>query len=175
MEKMKKSEDVYKGRVFNVRRDEVILENGRESVREIVEHRGSVAMLPYDSKKDVFYLVKQYRYAVEKYVLEVPAGTLEKGEDAEKAVNRELSEEIGYVSDDIVKMAVIMSSPGFLTEVLHLYLCRNLREKRAEMDFDEDIEVIEMTKEEVENHIRSNEIIDGKTVAAFLLWKELFV
>ncbi|PIP13307.1 MAG: ADP-ribose pyrophosphatase [bacterium (Candidatus Stahlbacteria) CG23_combo_of_CG06-09_8_20_14_all_34_7] len=175
MEKMKSSELVYEGRIFNVKRDEVILQNKRESIREVIIHRGSVAMLPYDEEKKIFYLVKQYRYAVSRYVLEVPAGTLEENEDVEIAVNRELSEEIGYVSDDVRKLATIMSSPGFLTEVLHLFFCRKLRPERNKMDYDENIEVIKMTKEEIEKHIRSKEILDGKTITAFLLWKEFTI
>ncbi|MDD3802919.1 MAG: NUDIX hydrolase [bacterium] len=173
MEKKKKSEVVYDGRIIKVRRDEVVLDSGRESVREVVVHGGSVAMLPYDEKKKVFYLVRQYRYAVGKYVLEVPAGTLEKNEKIEDAVNRELSEEVGFVSDRIVKLASVMSSPGFLTEVLHLYLCAELRKKKMEADYDEEIEVVKMTAEEIDSHIKSDTIIDGKTVAAFLLWKDL--
>ncbi|MGE3062329.1 MAG: NUDIX hydrolase [bacterium] len=172
MEKKKKSEIVYDGRIFKVKRDEVILENKRESIREVVVHGGSVAMLPYDDKKKIFYLVKQYRYAVGKYVLEIPAGTLEKNEKIESAVNRELSEEVGFVSKNIVKLASLMPSPGFLTEVLHLYLCRDLIKEKREKDFDEEIEVMKLTEAELDSHIKTDEALDGKTVAAFLLWRE---
>jgi len=172
MEKMKSSKIIYEGRIFKVRRDEVILKNKRETVREVIVHGGSVAMLPYDEKNKLFYLVRQFRYAVGKYILEIPAGTLEKNENVESAVNRELSEEIGYVSGDIIKLASMMPSPGFLTEVLHIYLCRSLKPKKTDMDFDEDIETVKMSVQEFDEHIKSDEILDGKTVAAFLLWKD---
>ncbi|MEJ5307813.1 MAG: NUDIX hydrolase [candidate division WOR-3 bacterium] len=171
MEKTKNSELIYSGRILSLKKDTVILPSGRESVREVVLHRGSVAVIPFDEKTDSVFFVKQYRYPFKKDMIELPAGTLEDDEDPVEAANRELSEEIGFVSNNIQKLKSIASSPGFLNEVLHIFLARDLVEKEKEKDFDENIQVLKIKRADIKKFILKESIIDGKTLAALLLWE----
>ncbi|KUK51160.1 MAG: NUDIX hydrolase [bacterium] len=171
MEKTKESKLIYSGRILNLIKDRVELPSGRESTREVVIHRGSVAIIPFDEKTDTIFFVKQYRYPFKKEMIEIPAGTLEEGEDPFEAANRELSEEIGFFSKDLKKLKSIASSPGFLNEVLHIFLAKNLVVKKKEKDFDENIQIIKVKRKEIKNFLLKEDIVDGKTLAAFLLWE----
>lgn len=171
MEKTKKTELIYSGRILSLKKDNVILPSGRESVREVVLHRGSVAIIPFDEKTDSIFFVKQYRYPLGKDMIELPAGTLEDNEDPIVAANRELSEEIGFISNNIKKLKSIASSPGFLNEVLHIFLAKDLVEKKMEKDFDENIQILKIKRKNVREFILRENIIDGKTLAALLLWE----
>ncbi|MEO0234340.1 MAG: NUDIX hydrolase [candidate division WOR-3 bacterium] len=171
MEKTKHSELIYTGKILSLRKDTVILPSGRETFREVVLHRGSVAIIPFDEKTNSVFFVKQYRYPFKKYMIEIPAGTLEEGEDPVVAANRELSEEIGFISNNLQKLKSIASSPGFLNEILHIFLAKDLVENEKEKDFDENIDVIKIKKTELRDFILKENIIDGKTLAALLLWE----
>ncbi len=172
-EKMVDSKRVYEGRLINVRHDRVILEDGTETGREIVEHRGSVAMLPV--KDHSIILVKQFRYAFDDYLLEIPAGTLEKGETPEECAVRELAEEIKMKAGKVESMGMLYTSPGFITENMHLFLCTELTPAFLSTDFDENIEIVRMNIDELEASIKKGEIRDGKTVTAFLLWRSYYM
>lgn len=172
-EKKVSSETVYQGRLINVRHDKVILENGIETSREIVEHRGSVAMLPVQDHTII--LVRQFRYAFNDYLLEIPAGTLEKGETPEDCAIRELAEEIKMKANKVVPMGILYTSPGFITESMSMFLCTDLRPAFSTNDFDENIEIVRMSADELEEKIKKGQIKDGKTVTAFLLWRKFFM
>ncbi len=173
MEKTLKSEVIFKGRIITVKNDKVILNNGRETTREIIVHHGSVCMLPIDKKTNSIYLVKQYRYAISDYILEIPAGTIEKDEDPEETAKRELMEEIHKKTNKISYMGYFYTSPGFITERMYVYLCEDLEDYTMETDFDENIEIVKLNINGFEKMINNNEIKDAKTVLSYLLWKNM--
>ena len=124
------SKNIFSGRFIKLRLDEVILPNGRKSTREIVEHPGAIAVVAVNGDNDIF-MVRQYRKPIEKELLEIPAGKLEKGESKEMCAKRELMEETGYYPHDIKYITSFYSSPGFSNEIIYLFLARNL-EKNSE-------------------------------------------
>lgn len=163
MEKWLKSEGVFEGKIINVRTGVVRLDDGAEAYREIVEHRGAVAMIPV-LDKDRVILVRQYRLAVGRDVLEIPAGKIEEGEEPLMACTRELEEETGYVSQRIVPVGAFHPSVGFLTEKIYLYLAFDLEKTRQHLDVDERIDLVEMTTDEIRRKIANREFEDAKTI-----------
>ncbi|GAI62454.1 unnamed protein product, partial [marine sediment metagenome] len=125
MEKTLSSQLIYDGRVVKLRVDTVRMPSGRETRREIVEHRDCVAIVAVDADDNVL-LVKQFRKSVEKELLEIPAGGIDPGEDPVTTVRREMQEETGYLPGKVEKLGGFYSSPGFCTEYLHLYLATDL-------------------------------------------------
>jgi len=169
MEKTISKKYIYKGKIVNLRLDRVRLPSGELHTREIVEHRGSVAILPVTSKKEIF-LVKQFRKAVGKEIWEVPAGRIEEGESIEECARRELKEETGLLADEIKKLGEYYPSPGYCTEVIHIYLARNLKKSNALPEKDEFIKLKKFSKGEIVKMIEEGEIKDGKTYASLLLF-----
>lgn len=165
-------EIVYDGKLIKVVKEMVRLPDGRERPREIVKHPGAVALVPVDKEGNLL-LVRQYRRAAGKVLLEIPAGTREPGEDAEKCAQRELREEIGYNAGKIEHMGGFYSAPGFCTEYLECYLLTDLTEGRDDADDDEDIEVVSLSAEKALEAIRSGEICDAKSIAGILMWMSL--
>jgi ADP-ribose pyrophosphatase len=161
------SELVYSGRVLGLRRDRVRLASGRETTREILEHPGAVALVALDESGNCL-LVRQYRAALGTMLLEIPAGTIEKGEDPADCAARELAEETGYRPGRLVQVAGFYSAPGFCTEYLWVYLATNLVEQRAEADFDESIELVRLPFQECVDLIRAGEIRDAKSIVGLL-------
>ena len=160
-------QNIYKGKIFDVS-IAGIEENGTRYQREIVEHNGSVVIVPVFEDKTIA-LVRQYRHAAGEYLLEIPAGTLEKGEDALSGAKRELEEEIGVTSDNIEKLIEFYVSPGFLTEQMNVYLATNLTETKQNLEADEILTVEKLTFDESFQKIRSNEIKDAKTICGLIL------
>ena len=156
------SKPVYKGRIFDVRVD-TIRDGEIEYDREIVVHRGSAVIVPVFDDERVA-LVRQYRHAAGKYLLEVPAGSLDEGEDPETAALRELEEEIGYRAGKVEKIAEFYVSPGFLTEKMFVYLATELIETSQNLEEDELIEIERLTFDQALGKIRSGEIEDAKTI-----------
>lgn len=162
--KILKQEKVFEGKVFDVRVDDIEYDSGNKAVREIVLHNGGAVVLPI-TKEDKIVMVKQFRWPFEKSMLELPAGKLEIDEDPMECASRELTEETGYSSDTVIKLGAISTTPGFCSEVLHIYLAENLtagEHSREEGEYG--MEVYEYTLEEVNEKIRSGEIIDSKTI-----------
>ena len=168
-EKTSKSELIYKGKILNLRLDKVILPNGREAKREIIEHSGSVAILPLIGK-DKFLLVQQYRKPVEKVLLEIPAGRIERGENLKECAKRELMEETGYQANDFKKLASVYLAPGYSSEIIHIFLARNLKKSKPNPDEDEFIKTVTLNKKEVLDKIIDNKIKDSKTIVSILLF-----
>lgn len=164
IEKTIRSESKYKGKVINVRVDTVTAPNG-EAIREIVEHRGAVAMIPVTAQGKIV-LVRQFRKAAEKVLLEIPAGKLEKNEDHFKAAKRELKEETGYTAEDISFMFSYYPCIGYSEEVIYMYLCKDLIPGETSFDEDEAIDIEEYSLDELQKMIESGEIKDGKTIVA---------
>ena len=168
-EKKLSSKVTYDGKVFTVTKDDVLCPNGQEAVREIVHHRGGVAIL--FKVDDKFIFEKQYRYAMQEEIIEMPAGKLEKGEVPLEAAKRELLEETGYRPLEMIHLGDSYPTPGYSTEVIHLYYCPKAVKEERHLDQDENIELIYLTLEEIEQLIADNVIKDSKTVAAIHLYK----
>ena len=161
------TEKIYKGKIFDVSIAE-IKDGETEYKREIVEHQGSVVIVPVFEDKTVA-LVRQYRHAAGDYLLEIPAGTLNKDEDPKEGARRELEEEIGVTSDNIEKLTEFYVSPGFLTEKMNVYLAADLKESKQNLEEDEILTIEKFTFEEAFEKIRSNEIKDAKTICGLIL------
>lgn len=162
-ERLVSSRRVYEGRIVNLRVDTVRLASGRVTTREIVEHGGSVAIVALNEEDSVL-LVNQFRAAVGRALLEIPAGTLEVGEEAEACALRELREETGYVARHMEEIHVFYTSPGFCDERIRLYLATGLRPGAQDVETDESIEVVKLPLNRALKMIGSGEICDGKTI-----------
>jgi ADP-ribose pyrophosphatase len=155
---------IYKGRILNLRVDQVEFEDGTATTREVVEHRGAAAIVPILKEKVI--LVRQFRYASSADLLEIPAGTLELGEEPEVCARRELEEETGYRSNDLQKILECFMAPGYSTEKIHFYLATNLERSKKKTEEDERIEVEIVPIANALEKIRAGEIRDAKTVCA---------
>ncbi len=167
MEKTISSQDIYDGRALKMRVDTVQKSDGTTTTREIVEHKDCVAVVVLDHKDNVI-LVKQYRKAVGKQLLEIPAGGIDDGEQPIEAVKRELQEEIGYLPNKIDKLGGFYASPGYSTEYLHLYLATYLVESRLEAEDTDEIEIVKVPLSRIQGLIASGEICDAKSIAGLL-------
>jgi ADP-ribose pyrophosphatase len=172
IEKLESSELIYDGRVVHLYKDSVTLPNGQSSKREVIRHVGAVALVPIDSDGKVV-LVRQYRHATGKVLLEIPAGTLNKNEVPEVCAIRELQEETGYKPGKLQKIGGIYTAPGYTSEFIHLYLATDLVASELEKDEDEFIEVIRVTLDEAIELIANGEIADGKSVSGLLLARDV--
>ncbi|MBF8299391.1 MAG: nudF-B [Dehalococcoidia bacterium] len=159
---------MYEGRVINLRVDTLDVGNGKTVKREIVEHPGAIVIAALDHQGRVL-MVRQYRHAVARKLLELPAGTIESGEDPAATAARELQEETGFQATEMQRLGGFFSAPGFCTEFLHVFIARGLRPSRLQGDEDEEIEVVAMELNEVKRLIVTGEIVDAKTVAGLYL------
>jgi ADP-ribose pyrophosphatase len=164
---MQRSERLYEGRVLNLRVDHVRLPDGTTIKREIVEHGGAVAMVPLDDEGYV-HLVRQYRPAVDRHLLEIPAGGLKPGEEPAHCAERELQEEIGMFPGKIEPLGAFYPVPGYSSEVIHLFLAGDLRPSTLPGDDDEEIAVERVALSELLRQIDQGAIEDGKTIAGVL-------
>jgi ADP-ribose pyrophosphatase len=137
------SQHVYQGRVLNLRVDDVRLPDGKQTIREVVEHHGAVAIVALDENNNVL-LVRQYRHAAGRLLVELPAGTLEPGEEPLACAARELGEETGYRAATFEPLITIYPSPGYSTEVVHIFIARSLQAGPAHPESDEYIELMHM-------------------------------
>ena len=163
-----KSEIVYPGRAFTVRRDTLRLPDGRETRYDIVEHPGSVIILPLDEQGNIIF-VRQYRHAAGLDLLELPAGVLNEGENAETCARRELREETGLAAGQLEYMGGFYLAPGYSTEFMHVYLATALQPDPLEADSDEFLTVETIPLAEALEMAGQSEMPDAKTLAAFLL------
>ena len=169
VEKKLSSNVVYDGKIFTVTKDDVLCPNGEKAIREILHHRGGVGIL--FKVDDKFIFEKQYRYALQEEIIEMPAGKLEKGEVPLEAAKRELLEETGYRPIEMIHLGDSYPTPGYSSEVIHLYYCPKAVKEVRHLDSDENIDLIYLTLEEIEKLIAENTIKDSKTVAAIYLYK----
>ena len=167
MEKTISSQQIYDGRAVKLRVDTVRKPNGKIATREIVGHSDCVAVVVLDSK-DRAIMVRQYRKAVGKTLLEIPAGGIDPGEQPINCVRRELQEEIGYLPNKIDKIGGFYAAPGYCTEYLHLYLATFLIPSQLEAEDTEDIEVVRVPLSRIPDLIASGEICDAKSIAGLL-------
>ncbi len=163
-----RSEYLYRGRVVTLRIDTILTPEGKEIRREVVEHHGAVAIVPR-LDPDTLLLVRQYRPAVGETLLEIPAGTLEDGEDPDACAQRELEEEIGYRAGRLKRIFSQYLAPGYSSEVLHVYVGDDLTQTQTKFDEDEEIEMARVKVSDVERMILNGEIKDAKSIAGLLV------
>ena len=159
------SERVFAGKVFNVDRDRVTLPHGRTVTMDVVRHSQSVVILPVPEAGHLI-LIRQYRHAVNQWLWEAPAGSVDEGETPEAAARRECHEEIGQVPETVVRLGAMFPTPGYCDEQMVFFRVSGLAEGRepAAVDEDEDIEAQTFTVREVRDMIRRGEIVDMKTI-----------
>jgi ADP-ribose pyrophosphatase len=159
------TERLLEGRVFDVDRDRVRMPNGREVIVDIVRHSKSVVLVPVPEPQHVI-LIRQYRYAINHFLWELPAGGVDPGETPEQAARRECHEEIGQVPDTVVRLAALVPTPGYCDEEMLFFRVSGLSvpDQAAAVDEDEDIEPRTFTLAEAREMIRRGEIVDMKTV-----------
>ena len=166
-EKTLSREEIYRGRIITVHKDTVALSDGKETIREVVDHPGGVTVIPVDADGSVC-CVRQYRYPYAEHVLETPAGKLEPGEDPLECAKRELGEETGYTAERYIPLGQLYPSPGYCGEVLHLYLATGLVRGQQHLDAGEFLDVERHSLDELVDMAMEGSLTDAKTVAAVL-------
>lgn len=166
-EKTFSSTYVFRGKIISLRQDKVTLPDGRESIREIVEHPGAVVILAL-TNDDKMVMIRQFRKAADEVLWELPAGKVELGENLKNCALRELEEETGYFSRKIKKLITFFSTPGFCNEKLTLFLAEDLEKRNKNEDADEFIEVELVNPNEALKLVQKNIIKDAKTIIGIL-------
>lgn len=164
------SREHFSGRIFRVTVDDVLLEDGSTSKREIVHHHGGSGVVAVSQKMEVF-LVRQFRYAFGKELLEIPAGKLEPGEEPFDAARRELLEECGIEAEHFYDLQPIYPTVGYDNEIIYTYLATGLRFKKARPDDGEFLDLVPIPLDDAIKLIFQGEIVDAKTVVALLKTK----
>lgn len=167
-----KSETVYEGKAFDVRRELLLLPDEKTTLFDIVVHPGAVTLIPIDSLGRVLF-VRQYRHAVGKELLELPAGTLNVGEEPEACALREVREETGMSAGKLAKVGEFYLVPGYSTEYMHIYLASDLQVDPLPGDEDEFITVEAIPLDELPDLVSQGAIHDAKSLAALFLAEPL--
>jgi ADP-ribose pyrophosphatase len=161
-------EEIYNGKIVNLHVDHIRLASGSHAIREVVHHPGGVVAVPVLDDGRII-LVRQFRYPLKKFILELPAGKLDSNQSPSETIARELEEETGFTSRDITFEFAFYTTPGISDEVIHLFIARSLSEVPQQLQEGEHITVEPHSLEECLEKIRSGEIADGKTVLG-ILW-----
>ena len=170
-EKTLSSKIVFDGRAVKLRVDTIQMPDGRQTTREIIEHGACIAVVAVDEQNNVL-LVNQFREAVEKELLEIPAGGIDPGEDVETAVKREMQEETGYLPQKLESLGGYYLAPGYSTEYLHLYLATDLLPSRLVAEDTEGIHVVRVPVSQIRKILASGKICDGKSIAGLYMYLE---
>ena len=171
-EKTLSSETLFEGRVITLTKDTALLENGKTATREVVHHHGGACILPYFADGTIC-MVRQFRYAMQQQLWELPAGKLEKGEDPFAAAKRELEEECGLTADNYISLGEFYPTVGYDTEVIYTWVATGLHETKMHLDADEFLTPDRVPLEKAYQMVMSGEIKDGKTIAGILKLKAL--
>jgi ADP-ribose pyrophosphatase len=167
-DKIISTEQIFSGRALKLRVETIEKPDGRKTTREIVEHSDCVAVIPIDEKNNVV-MVRQFREAAGKTLLEIPAGGIDAGEKPEESVRRELQEETGLLPQKIQRIGGFYATPGYGTEYLYLYLATDLKPGRLEAEDTASIEVVRVPLAQIPALIDSGEICDAKSIAGLLM------
>jgi len=165
-----KSETLLQGRAFKVRRDYLKTPNGDETKLEIIEHGGSVVIVPIDNNGNLL-LVRQYRHAAQQDLLELPAGTRNNEEPFEECAAREIREETGMEAGKLQRVGDFYLAPGYSTEFMAVFLATELKHNPLEADFDEFLQVEKLPVKQAVDLFQSGKMLDAKSLAAWLLAK----
>ncbi len=157
---------IYKGKILNLRKDDIILPDGKGAIREIVEHSGGCCILC--EREGQILLVRQFRYPYMEEVLELPAGKINEGETPEQTAIRELEEEGGIKAKRVEKMFDVYPSPGYTEEIIRIYRAVDIEESKVRLDEDEFLESVWINKPTLKEMIKNGEIKDAKTLIALL-------
>ena len=163
-----KSDIILQGRAFKIRRDYLKTPTGRETKLEIVEHGGSVVIIPVDDENNLLF-VRQYRHAAGKDILELPAGTRDGDEPYEECAAREIREETGMEAGKLEKLGEFYLAPGYSTEFMGVFLATGLRQNPLQADDDEFLELEKIPIQKAMEMAEHGEVLDAKTLAALLL------
>jgi ADP-ribose pyrophosphatase len=170
--KLEQRRTIYEGRVFTVEADRVQMPSGHTTDMDVIRHPGSVVLLPTPSAHEII-LIRQYRYAIDQWIWELPAGTLKPGEDPTDAAARECEEEIGRVPQRVARLRSFFPTPGFCDEVMHFFVCDELTapspDSTVRQDDDEDLEPRVFTLDEARLMLDAGEIVDLKTAVGLAL------
>lgn len=155
-------EEIHKGKIFSLWGGKVALDNGKLAVREYVRHPGGVAIVPVLDNHVL--LVRQFRIAIERELIELPAGLLEAGEQPIDCAARELEEELGYRASELVPLAACYSSVGFANERIHIFLARGLEKTKLNPDAEERIGEVRLSLDEIRSRLDAQDFEDAKTI-----------
>ncbi len=165
-EKILKEKLIYKGSFLDILNVDVELPNGKSYSRDVVRHPGATAIIAFLDDENII-LVEQFRLPLNKKILEIPAGKINKNEDIKECAKRELQEETGYIAGNLEYLGCIATAPGFCDEIIYLYKATNLTLGSKNEDEDEFTNVKIMNINKVKEMIKKGEIIDGKTISVF--------
>lgn len=171
-EKTISSERLFAGKILSLEKDVVKLPDGKQATREVVRHNGGVTVLAIDEADNILF-VRQFRYPYARLLLELPAGKLEKGEIPAECAARELEEETGFAAEEFCSLGEVYPSPGYVDEVLHLYLARGLTLHEQHLDEDEFLEVEKIPLNKAVEYCVDGTLNDAKTVVSILRYHEL--
>jgi len=171
IEKKVKSENLYQGKIIKVRRDLVTLPNQKEVYREVVEHPGAVVILAINNDEVMF--VEQYRYPLQKILLELPAGKIDANESPINTAIRELQEETGAIAKEIIPLGKVYPSPGYCNEVIYLYYTNDFTIANSKLDDDEFLNVRKIKYHDALKMIEDGIIVDAKTIIALYKYQNL--
>jgi ADP-ribose pyrophosphatase len=166
-EKTIQTQEIFSGKVISLYVEDVELPNGKTAKREIIKHPGAVAIIALTDENKIV-MVEQFRKALERTIVEIPAGKLEKGEEPAACARRELEEETGYECSNLEALVSFYTSPGFADEIVHVFLAKGLTKKEhaASLDEDEFVNLEELTLEEALQYMKEQKIYDAKTMFA---------
>jgi len=175
-EKTVSSKEIFNGKVFRVTEEDALLENGEQVKREVVHHNGGVTVIPVTEQNEII-MVKQYRYAQHKVLLEIPAGKLEKGESHYDCGKRELLEETGCTCREYKYLGEVLPTPAYVSEVIHMYMATGLEYSQQSLDDDEFLDIEKVPLEKAFDMVLKGEITDSKTqigiMKAYCILKEI--
>lgn len=167
-------EQIYNGKIIDVTREWVLLENKSEAYREVVHHSGGVCILPINDRGEVLF-VRQFRYPFKEVLLEIPAGKRENGEDPKECGIRELKEEIGAEAENITYLGKLYPTVAYDTEVIYMYMAQNLSFGEQKLDEDEFLDIVKIPLDKAYKMVLNDEIPDAKTQIAILKAREMLV
>ncbi len=172
VEKTLSSQKIYNGRILSLRVDRVLLENGHETVREVIDHQGAAGVVAFDEEGKLL-MVRQYRYPIGQELLELPAGKIDPGESPLQCAARELQEETGYKAEKLTELGRVYPAAAYDVELVHLFYAQGLTPVQQKLDEDEFLSVEHVDFDEAVRLVLADEILDSKTQIGILKIKNM--